>query len=196
MHGLYLTAITLLLLGAVVAYAILAEQKGVSKIRVIMSWTIVVLALILLVGINVTCPHERTQVRIVYIVLFLLLLYNALTDQFMGESLLNMSISLKSKLVGVIAVGLITYAIARTRVWMLCNVHLDAIRAVYDEQMGQAGQTGQAMIEMIEIAPPAVEISPVMSREQKVDLMEAVIKSGEFKPREIRRMMRTQRGVR
>jgi hypothetical protein len=225
MHGLFLTLVTLLLLVVVIAYVILAERKGSSdrKIRVVASWSIVVLALLLLVGVNVTCAYERTQVRIVYIVLFLLLLYNAFTDQFMDESLLNMSVQLKSKLVAIIAVGFMAYAIARTRVWMMCNAHLDAVQAVYRDElafyaspgsspsmapsgspsMAPSGspsmtftqQPAHSFVEVVEVQslPVPPRASPTtLSREQRVDLMEAIIKSAGFRPKQIRRMMRSQ----
>lgn len=213
MHGLFLTLVTLLLLVVVIAYVILAERRSSSdrKIRVIASWSIVVLALLLLVGVNVTCAYERTQARIVYIVLFLLLLYNAFTDQFMDESLLNMSVQLKSKLVAIIAVGFMAYAVARTRVWMMCNAHLDAVQAVYRDELAFHASPGGSSSMASSSSPPmaftqqpahsfveVVEVqssprpSPTLSREQRVDLMEAIIKSAGFRPKQIRRMMRSQ----
>lgn len=224
MHGLFLTLVTLLLLVVVIAYVILAERRSSSdrKIRVIASWSIVVLALLLLVGVNVTCAYERTQARIVYIVLFLLLLYNAFTDQFMDESLLNMSVQLKSKLVAIIAVGFMAYAVARTRVWMMCNAHLDAVQAVYRDElafhaspdsspnsssmasssspsmassssppMAFTQQPAHGFVEVVEVQS-SPRPSPTLSREQRVDLMEAIIKSAGFRPKQIRRMMRSQ----
>jgi hypothetical protein len=222
MHGFYLTAVTLLLVAAVVAYVILADFDESPKLRVVFSWLIVVLALLLLIGVNVTCAYERTEVRIIYIVLFLLLVYNALTDQFMDESLLNMSVSLKAKVVGGIVVGMIAYVVARTRVWMTCNMHIDALHAVYrnaitphyapsehqppslvepslvEPSLEQPSLEHHSLEQPSFVQPPpqfleVIEVQrsrPMLSREEKVDLMEEIIDAAGFKPRQVSRMLR------
>jgi hypothetical protein len=193
MHGLYLTAMSILLIVALLVYVVLAEGagEGTRKVRLIFSWLVSALALLLLVGVNVVCPFERPAVRILYIVLFLLILYNSFADQFMDESLLTMSVPTKAKIVGIVVIAFIAYLVARTRVWMNCNMHLDAIQNVYHAALTphslQAG--GVEVTPVFEVM--AAERLP--SREHKVSLMESIINSMAFKPREVDRMLTQKR---
>lgn len=217
MHGFYLTVVSLLLVVAVLAYVISAEGKSAEseKLRIIFSWLVAVMALLLLVGVNVVCTYERPMVRVVYVILFLLILYNAFVDQFMDESLLTMSVPLKARIVGIIVVAFIAYIVARTRVWMNCSAHLEAIGSVYDRVLSSPSPlssfvTSSQQPSFVELDPMMPPILPMpeqapgavvatvtsqtpLSREQKVDIMETIIKSMDLKPREISRMMTQKR---
>ncbi len=201
MHGLYLTAMSILLIVALLVYVVLAEGagEGTRKVRLIFSWLVSALALLLLVGVNVVCPFERPAVRILYIVLFLLILYNSFADQFMDESLLTMSVPTKAKIVGIVVIAFIAYLVARTRVWMNCNMHLDAIQNVYHAALTphslQAGTPGLHEIQGVEVTPvfEVMAAERLPSREHKVSLMESIINSMAFKPREVDRMLTQKR---
>lgn len=203
MHGFYLTTMSILLVAALLVYVILSEAtgEGPRKIRLIFSWLVSAVALLLLVGVNVVCPFERPVVRVVYIVLFLLILYNSFADQFMDESLLTMSVPTKAKIVGLVVIAFIAYLVARTRVWMNCNMHLDAIQSVYRTALATPETAAmQPTFTEIQVTPvleavhiPEVEVAVSPSREEKVTLMESIINSMGFKPREVSRMLTQKR---
>jgi len=200
MHGFYLTTMSLLLVAALLVYVILAEGtgEGTRKIRIIFSWLVSALALLLLVGVNVVCPFERPVVRVVYIVLFLLILYNSFADQFMDESLLTMPVPTKAKIVAIVGIAFIAYLVARTRVWMNCNMHLDAIQNVYHSALAAPAPTFTEIqvTPIMEAMQPASGDEGPLSRDDKVTLMETIINSMGFKPREVDRMLTQKRSQR
>jgi hypothetical protein len=209
MHSLFLTLTVFLLIATSVAYIVLsslenADDASITNVRLATSWALVAFTLMLVVAINATCTFEKTIPRTIYIAIFVVVLYNAVVDQFMDQKFLDLAISTKSKVVAGIVLALVVYAIHRTAVWMKCDANLNHVRRTYRDALDSV-----EMAEMVDEAdeeedeeepesppshspppPPPSYSPPSLTKEDKVEIAEHIIRSMGLSKKATKRMIR------
>lgn len=197
MHSFFLTLTTFLLIISAIAYIILSSPTRVddsnavvSSTRMALSWSLVAFSLMLVVGINATCTFEKTVPRAIYIVLFLVVLYNAVVDQFMDGKVLGLGSGVKSKLVGGTLLLLVVFALHRTSVWMRCNARLRHVRDQYSAFLDQYDNSPEEIPKGQITMDGDDDDTRALSHDDKVEIAERIIESLNLGERATGRMLR------